>query len=463
MELSVKEFLDSVTNPNTKKEYRYGISKFCDWYDKSAEAILQERKDDLTQKLNENLIEYRNRASKFEKEIEKFHSCLLEKYAINTARTITLGIRQLFRFYEMGIRFRAGSKIAKTVKSNKNFPLTIEHVRRMFDVADLRERIILSMATDLGLRIGNFVEIKKSDLPPLDKEAPLSFDVMTGKEDVIAHGFLSIETSDLLKIYLPTLEKRENPYLFPSNGNNHISDEWLNRLLFRLAVKSKINLNNKKLTFHCFRKMFLSASIDSCIGLTAGKKLIGKSIAKSDDTYLTTINLRAKFIQLKKFLSIINKPVINADQLEALRDAVTALQEDLARQKLITDTITQNNLKTKEQLDKLNYLVEFVNHFDDYKNLKNILEFFEMDLLEDDADIPDMLRPLKVEFCPYIGLQLKKIAKTKGISEKEALREMFADDVDTMKKVDKRWIELEKILKLKNKKAKDQDNSEENI
>ena len=72
-----------------------------------------------------------------------------------------------------------------------------------------------------------------------------------------------------------------------------------------------------------------------------------------------------------------------------------------------------------------------------------------------------MLRPLKVEFSPYIGLQLKKIAKTKGISEKEALKEMFSDDVDSMKKVDKRWIELEKILKLKNKKAKNRDDKGE--
>ena len=69
MELSVKEFLDSVTNPNTKKEYRHGIRKFCEWYNKSAEEILQERKDDLTQKPDENLIEYRNRASRFEKEM----------------------------------------------------------------------------------------------------------------------------------------------------------------------------------------------------------------------------------------------------------------------------------------------------------------------------------------------------------------------------------------------------------
>jgi len=287
MELSVQEFLDSVTNPNTKKEYRHGIKQFCDWYGKSAEDILELRKDDLTQRAGENLIEYRNRAARFEKEIEKFHSYLLEQdYTINTARNLTLGIRQLFRHYEMGIRFRAGSKVVKTVKTTKNFPLTIEHVGAMFKVADLRERNILSMATDLGLRVGDFINIKKADLPPLDEEPPIPFDLMTSKEKIVAHGFLSHESVDLLKAYLPTLEKKNgNPYLFPSNGTAHISDEWLNKLLQRLAENAKINLNKKSLTFHCFRKMFLSTAIDSGIGLTAGKKLCGKAIAESDDTY----------------------------------------------------------------------------------------------------------------------------------------------------------------------------------
>ena len=339
----------------------------------------------------------------------------------------------------MPIKFRIGSKVSKTVKTTRSFPLTIDHIRRMFDVADLRERIILSMATDLGLRIGDFISLKKKDLPSLDQEPPTSFEVMTDKEDVIAHGFLSKESIDLLKVYLPTLEKKKsNPYLFPSNGKSHISDEWMNRLLQRLADKAQIDLNRKKFTFHCFRKMFISASIDSGIGLTAGKKLSGKAIAQSDDTYLTTVNLRKKFIQLKRFLTIKEQPKIDTNQLEALKDAVTKLQEDLTRQKLITDTITQDNMKTKEQLDKLQYLVEFVNHFDDFEQLKKILNFFQLkvQLLGEEDQLPERLRPIKSEFSPYIGLKLKQIAKTMGISEKEALKELFAEDVEIMKKAE---------------------------
>ena len=447
MKLSLQEFLDSVQNPNTKKGYRYGIKKFCEWYGKSAEEILEIRKDDLTQRTGENLIEYKNRASRFAKEIEKFHSYLLSQgYSTNSSRNLTIGVRQLFRFYQMPVRIRAGSKVTKTVKTSKSFPLRIEHVRKMFKVADLRERVLLSMATDLGLRISDFIKLKKNDLPPLYQEPPIPFDVVTGKEEVIAHGFLSQETADLLTAYLPTLgRKKDNSYLFPSNGNHHISDEWLNRLLQRLADKSKIAMNGKSLTFHCFRKMLLSAAIDSGIGLTAGKKLCGKAIAQSDDTYLTTVNLQKKFTQLKKFQSIREQPKVETEKIESLKGAVNKLQEELTRQKLITDTISEENIRTKQELKKLKPLVEFVNSFDDFDNLKTILNFLKEDLLDEYSD--ERLRPLKVEFSPYISKKLEEIAKTMGITQREALAELVKEDLETMENAEKRFKKLEERIK----------------
>jgi integrase len=353
MELSAKEFLDSVVNPNTRKGYRVGIKKFCEWFGKSPREILEARKDDLTQRPGEDLIEYRNRAARFEKEIEKFHGYLLKQgYTTNTSRALTIGIRQLFRYYQMPVRMRAGSRVTKTVKTSRNFPLRIEHVRRMFEVADLRERVILSMATDLGLRISDFIRIKRGALPSLTQDPPVGFDVMTGKEEVVAHGFLSAETIELLKVYLPTLQKKENPYLFPSNGKRPISDEWLNQLLRKLAEKAQIELNGKSLTFHCFRKMFLSTSIDSGIGLTAGKKLCGKAIARSDDTYLTTVKLREKFVQLKKFLAIKQSAKYESNIIEKLETVVSKLAEELEQQKTVTQAVTGENLKIRKEFKK---------------------------------------------------------------------------------------------------------------
>jgi len=348
----------------------------------------------------------------------------------------------------MPVRIRAGSKVTKTVKTSKSFPLRIEHVRKMFAVADLRERVILSMATDLGLRIGDFIKLKKDDLPSIDEEPPISFDVMTGKEEVAAHGFLSQETVNLLKVYLPTLEKKkDNPYLFPSNGKSHISDEWLNKLLQRLADKSKIAMNGKSLTFHCFRKMLLSAAIDSGIGLTAGKKLCGKAIAQSDDTYLTTVNLRQRFVQLKKFQSIKEQPKVETEKIESLKNAVNGLQEELTRQKVIIDAISEENIRTKEELRKLQPLVEFVNSFDPTEDLKKILNMLKEDY--SDLSPEDKLRPLKVEFSPYISKQLEEFAKTMGITKKEALKQLVDGNLETMKKAEARFKKLEERSKKK--------------
>jgi len=359
MKLSEEEFLETIQNSSTRKGYRQGIKKFREYYGKTVKEILNQRKDDLTQIPGENLIEYKNRAVRFSKEIEKFHGHMLDNgFSTNSARSLTIGIRQLFRFYQMPVQIRAGSKVTKTVKTSKSFPLRIEHVRRMFDIADNRERVILSMATDLGLRVGDFIAIKKDEIPHLDQETPIPFDIMTEKEEVVAEGFLSQETVDILKVYIPTLTKKGNPYLFPSNGKSHISDEWLNKLLKRLAKKAKIQMNKKSLTFHCFRKMLLSASIDSGIGLTAGKKLVGKAIPRSDDTYLTTVNLKKKFIQLKKFQTIKQKPKVETETIESLKKAISKLQEDLTIQTTITRTISEENRNMKQELKELDEAME---------------------------------------------------------------------------------------------------------
>jgi hypothetical protein len=224
----------------------------------------------------------------------------------------------------------------------------------MYAVANFRERVILSMATDLGLRVSDFLKIKKQDLSDLTLEAPISFDVMTEKENVIAKGFLSQETVELLKKYIKTL-KKDNPYLFPSNQNKpkSISRTQIGNLLKDLAQKAGLKVSNgKSLTFHCFRKMLLSAAIDSGIGLTAGKKFVGKTIPQSDDTYLTTVKLREKFKQLKKFLTITQPAKSENQQLEKLNSAVTKLSEELEQQKTVTQSYRAEYVKMRKEFKK---------------------------------------------------------------------------------------------------------------
>ncbi len=393
MDLSVKEFLDSLQSENTKKTYRIGLNKFSGWYGKTSEECLKQRKEDLTQRQGENFIDYKNRASLFEKIIEKFYkhqiSVGLKK---NTARCHTLGIRSLFDYYKMTVKMRNGT--IKMVKTTRRFPLRIEHVRKMYQVADLRERVILCMATDLGLRINDFLGIKKGDLPLLDQEAPISFDVMTKKEDVVAQGFLSHETVEVLNLYLPTL--KENLYLFPSwNGSpNPVSESWLGTILKKLCEKAGIDTNAKHFTFSCFRKMFLSTSIDSGVGLTAGKLMCGKTVPKADATYLTTVQLRKRYIKLKRLLIIASEPKVEVQKIEELTKAVNSLQEDVSNQKTINYVVSKSNSELTETVEKLESQITEINTklepYDIYqgifKNDKEMEQFAKSLLLTSELD-----------------------------------------------------------------------------
>jgi len=201
---SMAEFLDSFSKKSTRRMYRRGIERFCKWYGKDVDAILKERKDDLTPRANETLVDARQRASRYEKLLEKFHARLLEQgYKLNSARTICIGLMQLFRYYNMKITLRTGSPVSQTVVTTSDFILQPEHVRAMFHVAkDLRSKLLVSMGNDLGWRISDILGIKRKELPNLEQEPPIEWIRITKKEKIVGKSCLSKTTVHLLKEYL---------------------------------------------------------------------------------------------------------------------------------------------------------------------------------------------------------------------------------------------------------------------
>ncbi len=78
MKDALRQFLDSLKTKATRRLYERGIRTFSEWYKKSVEEILEERKSDLTPKPNENIIEAKQRATRFERILEKWHKSLVE-------------------------------------------------------------------------------------------------------------------------------------------------------------------------------------------------------------------------------------------------------------------------------------------------------------------------------------------------------------------------------------------------
>ena len=328
MSMTVEDFLLYVKETKSKhtfKEYRIGIEKFSKWFGKSANEILEMRKQDW---VSGNL----HRKKRFTREIEKYHKWLIEnqKYSINTARNYCLGILQLFRYYEMPITIPTGSDVSKTVISTKDFVPTPQQYREMYKVVDsLRDKLIVSMGKDLGWRIGDFVKIRKEMLPILDADAPIPFELITEKEDVLAKSFLSQETVDLLKEYIETVKDNPNPYLFPSTNGKFIDTDTINNVLRQLAEKAKIKIaKSKRLRFHAFRKRVLSECANLSVDINTAKILVGKHIEKDMLTYLSEVEHKAAFLKVHQRLRLTETP------MRKRRESATELErkvEDLQR------------------------------------------------------------------------------------------------------------------------------------
>jgi integrase len=317
--------------------------------------------------LSENFDQQR----RFHREIEKFHKWMIDgsttrkPYAINSARNMTLGIIQFFKYYgcETNVSF-------PMVITTKDFVPTIQQYRDMFNVADLRGRVILSMGLDLGWRISDFLKIEKDSLPNLNQEPPIRIEAITQKCNIIAKSFLSGESVELLKTYLPTL-KPENPYLFQSNSDKHpnLDPETIGDILKGLAQKAKIKIpKGKRLRFHCFRKRFLSTCADLKIDVNTAKLLVGKDVESSMLTYLSEVSHRQAFIEIKSVLTLMNgrKTVVEAKdvEIEKLKKRIEELESYI---KIMTALNNEQLIKQAvDEFKKQGFKETFV--FDDKEN-----------------------------------------------------------------------------------------------
>lgn len=249
----------------------------------------------------------------------------------------------------MPITIPTGSDVSKTVISTKDFVPTPQQYREMYKVADsLRDKLIVSMGKDLGWRIGDFVKIQKDMLPDLEQDAPIPFELITEKEDVLAKSFLSQETVDLLKEYIETVKDIDNSYLFPSNHGKYIDTDTINNVLRTLAEKAKIKIpKNKRLRFHCFRKRFLSECANLSVDINTAKIMCGKNVEKDMLTYLSEVKHREAFIKLHERLRVTDVP------MRKTRETATDLEKRVDRPERLLNIIAAMNPDIVRKADEM--------------------------------------------------------------------------------------------------------------
>jgi len=348
---SMEAFLDSYSRKSTMRMYRRGLQLFSEWYQKDIETILQERKDDLTPRPNESLVDSKQRADRFERKLEDFHKWTLERgYKLNSARTLCLGLMQLFRYYSMGIILRVGSPIAQTEIKTDDFILLPEHVRAMFHVAkDLRSKLLISIGNDLGWRIGDVISIQRNELPNVKQTPPIQWLRITRKERQAAKTCLSKTTVLLLKEYLTNVPTK-SPYLFNGNSRGHISEETVNARLRDLARDAEIEVGNADLHWHCFRKMVISVGKNLSIDPDMVDIMTGKAVSKAMLPYLAGLDVKTAFNKLQTVLGLTTLTEEGDNQMKTLESENKELRQQLEAIRNVLLTVLGVNRKELEKI-----------------------------------------------------------------------------------------------------------------
>jgi len=306
---------------NTARAYKMGLEKFEKWCGKTANEIYYEHMDNKASRNPMQVRYFRDVLAKWNKELIDS-----KELSINSARLMCMAVVQFFSF--CGEPIKVGLKSERT---QKVYIPSIEELQKMYAIADLRGKVVLSLALDLAWRVNDFLSLKKSDIPDLNAECPIPIQKTTAKETELSCTFISCETVTLLKEYMPDLPT-DNEYLFPNRNNGAIEDFLCNNIIQDLATKIHIKIpEGKHFSFHAFRKRFLSTATTLGIDEETKCLLVGKSIDASHEAYYGDVKLQNAFIAIRvKALPL--EPNGNGNgKVTKLSEEVKAINEKLEK------------------------------------------------------------------------------------------------------------------------------------
>ncbi len=258
-------------------------------------------------------LEYLNKESLNYKDIEysdiRFYLMFLKDEMNDNNTSINRKLSSLRGFY----KYLANENIVKTnvfslvngPKRSKKLPRYFEYneLEELFNVPDIRtplgqrDLLILEMLYATGVRVGELVNIKVSDIDLGRKNI-----IILGKgnkERFVTYGEYC---EDILKTYLKdgrlVLNVKELDYLFLNNNGGRLTDRGVRFILDKLIQKTSIN---KNISPHMIRHSFATHLLNEGCDLLTVQKLLGHESIKATQIYTHVTTDRLKEVYYHSF------------------------------------------------------------------------------------------------------------------------------------------------------------------
>jgi integrase len=266
----------------TRAAYKMAWRRFLTYTGLTGDAILADRRNDKDFHWEAKVLASKRWTSE-------------KGFSDNTAKVVATSARSFFSYHRVPLQFRKGEKarISEGHAESEDYRFSVDDLKRMHDIADLKEKYIIVAGKSFGLRAGDFMRLTRGDLQPyIDREVPISIGrYNTEKEGVYAYPFIDTDAQPIIKLMLENMsrEGRTNPNdkILTYKDSCHLS-----RVLKRLAEKASINVGNKTVRFHCMRK-FLIDHLASFMSTEKFKQIVGKTI--TEGAYVSPDSLREDY------------------------------------------------------------------------------------------------------------------------------------------------------------------------
>ena len=326
------------------------------------------------------------------KVVDYYKDRVSKGYSTNTVRTEVSTVRAFCRDNATTLIIQR-RKIAKAKSAMGEHEFTREELAKMFYVADVRGKAILSVGVSLGFSIQDFAELKRDQIEGLVNKALnekidfIGFDYERGKTGVESRSHLTPEAINSLKTWFEYIDAKrtekgltKSEYVWANGNGNFLNEQTLNDILKDLVKKANISVTGK-LKFHLLRKFLMSALHDSGFDSWETKRALGKEIPTSDDTYLKSLSRKVteKFPKAYEYIRLTGFANHNQTRLEDLESKIQRIEikmesmnlENLTLKRIIDFAIPPETIK-KALIDTARRLPNMTE--DKVQQLENILK-----------------------------------------------------------------------------------------
>jgi integrase len=333
---------------STMRQYRVSWRLFKAFTGLNGDAILADREDDKKAKWEKKVLEFKTWLA-----TQKTQTG--ELFSENFIKNHIIAAQSFFAYHRKPLIFRTqeSSRFKKAKPKYEDFKFTRENLQNMANLGDLQGKYVIVAGKSFGLRIGDFLNLRRGDLEPyLKLPVPISIEAYTQKEGVDAYPFIDSDALPIIQAMISEMNRQGRTA--PEEKMLQIKETQANNIIKKLTALADVNVGTKRVRFHCLRK-FLCDRLASHMDENKWKQIVGKQI--DEKAYISSDLLREPYQRAMADTCFESAPRLTHKEVELIakkeRLKAIAIKEGYTDEEISYAIRQQKDVPEVEVLEKL--------------------------------------------------------------------------------------------------------------